>query len=221
MANYSLTWPLMKIFIDSRGICAQWIELEDSYRLWAYDGPMAVQCALQKDGGADVTEFEATYKAAGNQAPKADVTTQFEKNDKDLKICSAKADFDATTGECTIDIQVPGGDPSQIGRYIESGLAWCEPPEAGDRITWVAGIDGPDGLMSGTPYATLKTYHDEDMPDDLQGWYIPKTSRGILMETLAGYGSLPGTMILRVKAKRVSPSTLGTFYMNIKWGKKG
>jgi len=62
-----LPWTSFKAFVDARALSIQWVEADSTYFMFAFDGPMALRCAVYKDSGADQTAFEATYQALGNK----------------------------------------------------------------------------------------------------------------------------------------------------------
>jgi hypothetical protein len=65
-----LTWAEFKSFISARSLLLQWTEDDDRYYLSAFDGPVARKCWIHKTAETDataLTEFEASYKAGGNQ----------------------------------------------------------------------------------------------------------------------------------------------------------
>ena len=57
-----VTWTQLKNFSTTKKLPIQWIDLDDGYTLKVFDGFFDLECTLAKDGNADVTEFEATYK---------------------------------------------------------------------------------------------------------------------------------------------------------------
>jgi hypothetical protein len=64
----NVTWPILKAFVDSKALSIQWVEQENTYFLKAIDGAFWMECQLQKNNqNNDLIEFEATYKALGNQ----------------------------------------------------------------------------------------------------------------------------------------------------------
>jgi hypothetical protein len=62
-----VSWTAFKDFVASRGLSIQNVEVEGTYYLYAVDGPFYIQTRLHKDGGVDVTDFEANFKANGNR----------------------------------------------------------------------------------------------------------------------------------------------------------
>lgn len=66
MSELKVRWSDLKTFVDARNLSIQWIETSSAYYLKAVDSLYILSAVVKKDGGADVTAFEATYKAAGN-----------------------------------------------------------------------------------------------------------------------------------------------------------
>lgn len=214
----SITWAMMKDFLDEREASPQFVEFTDMYLITAIDGPFEVTCVVYKDGGAEVTEFEADYKPSGNAKPKTEVVTQFEKNDKDLKVACGSGAFDGTTKLAVAEIPSP---PGSTGRYIESGLAFVDDPHAGDKIEKIEAVD-TYGTYSGVAGYVLKTYHDDDQATDHQGWFIPAKANGVTLDTMAGYGFVPPGVTLKVTARSAKADPTGDFLrVNIKWGRLG
>jgi hypothetical protein len=64
-----LTWAELRALLDApKYLRHQHTELGDRYNIWAWDGAEKYETSILKDGGADVTEYEATYKAAANKS---------------------------------------------------------------------------------------------------------------------------------------------------------
>lgn len=60
--NYST----IKTFSDARVVPLQYLEDNDDYILYAFDGPFAVYCRIEKDN-ADGSDFDANRKASANK----------------------------------------------------------------------------------------------------------------------------------------------------------
>lgn len=75
-----VNWQNIKSFIDSRGLSAQYVELDSRYIIQAHDNSFSLECVLDKSptDSTDLNDFEANYKPSGNkklsvrQAPFAD-----------------------------------------------------------------------------------------------------------------------------------------------------
>jgi hypothetical protein len=64
-----VAWPAFKSFIDAKYLSIQWTEDEHTYFLKALDGAFTMECNLSKDNQNEhLSQFEATYKALGNQS---------------------------------------------------------------------------------------------------------------------------------------------------------
>lgn len=64
----NVSWADLKAFIIARNLPIQWREDSENYYLEAYDGSYGMSCILNKLLSDEVPEFEATYKAVGNQS---------------------------------------------------------------------------------------------------------------------------------------------------------
>lgn len=72
----SLSWPYFKAFVDLKLVSIQFFDLDAStYILYAFDGPMGVQCVLAK-GTDETTDFETNYKTSGNRSVIANTVAQ-------------------------------------------------------------------------------------------------------------------------------------------------
>ncbi len=64
-----VSWPVFKDFVDARQMSIQWVDIDNTYWLMAFSGPFKLSCKIYKiepEGNA-LTEFESSYKAAGNK----------------------------------------------------------------------------------------------------------------------------------------------------------
>jgi hypothetical protein len=227
----SVSWPDIKGFIaDRKDVSLQWLDLSSKYHVFAFDGPFSLRCLLPQDGGAEQLDFEANYKATGNKSVKSEVITLFEKNDKDLKCCSGTVQVDPATGIGVVEIQIPA-----TGRWMNRGNAFFTATEP-NRATGIEVCTPPTGLPANTLYPgqpalppgyPLKSYHDDEMPAVNQGFRVPAIASGALagvsdVETLAGYGWIPGGLVVRITGKMsgVAPFS-GWFSINMENGKNG
>lgn len=66
---FTVSWELIKAFVDDRDLSIQYVETDDYYELFAIDGALALNCRLIKDidDDTDVPDFEANYKNSGNE----------------------------------------------------------------------------------------------------------------------------------------------------------
>jgi hypothetical protein len=143
------------------------------------------------------------------------ITTQFERNDLDLKMACAK--IDTVNGEGKISIKIPGTHGSAEGRYIGGGDLFFDEAHAGDKVCKIAVVDVDDLLGYGAN-TELKTYTDSDVAVEEQGWYVP-VKRGFLeIEPMGFYGFIPAGMYLEITLKKGSSILTGTGYVNLYWG---
>lgn len=65
-----VTWSILKAFITARTLSIQYVDLDDTYWLCAYDGNFKLECKLYKypTDTTDLLDFENNYKAAGNKS---------------------------------------------------------------------------------------------------------------------------------------------------------
>jgi hypothetical protein len=61
-----VSWAILKGFITTKQLSAQFLDLGDGYELRAFDGVFELSCSLTKDGGSDVVDFESNFKVKGN-----------------------------------------------------------------------------------------------------------------------------------------------------------
>lgn len=146
-----------------------------------------------------------------------EVVTQFEKNDKTLKMSSGKGSVDGTS-VAEVIILVPGNPANGDGRWIDAGTSWFDAIHEDDRITNVEVVDIDNILGYGAGFV-VKTYHDDEVAASSAGWYIPKHTGVSKVEALGGYGFIPAGLYLRVKGLKGGGATTGSLYLNIKWGK--
>lgn len=61
-------WAEVKVFLDSRKIIAQYIDLGESYLIMGLDGPIQIFCYVHKETPAsdDQIDFETNYKTSAN-----------------------------------------------------------------------------------------------------------------------------------------------------------
>jgi hypothetical protein len=61
-------WTTLKAFVQSRKLSIQYVETDDKYYLWAYDGPFGLETAISKDDADAGTDFVNNFKAKGNKS---------------------------------------------------------------------------------------------------------------------------------------------------------
>lgn len=214
-----VTWPVFKAFLDDRELSAQWIDVNDHYYMKAFDGPFELSCTIYKlsPEGDSLTEFEASYKDAGNKPYRGNVQTVFETNDKTLKMASDRVDFDVN-GEAVLIFKVPGVPGTSDGRHIAEGMAWTVEQHQDDRVERVDIVDVDDLLGYGVG-TVVRSYHDEEIEEGQKGWRIPYKRGFAEVETIGGYGFIPAGLYLRIKFLRGNVLLPGTAYCNLEWGK--
>lgn len=63
-----LTWETFKAFATSKGLRIQYVELGNTYYLFASEGSsLSFRCSLYKDNSADVQDFENNFKSETNK----------------------------------------------------------------------------------------------------------------------------------------------------------
>jgi len=209
----------------------QLIEVDSSYALQAHEElAFSINDSLISDianGKAQMNDGISDIVGVANQIAFLngnikEVVTQFEKDDKTLKLISSSASVNED-GEAEVLIKVPGtfqGTTSdKPGRFVDWGKSWFSAQHEGDIVTNVEVVD-VDNILGYGAGLVLKTYHDDEAPSENHGWIIPKHEGSIQVEALGGYGFIPAEIYLRVKAKKGESQISGTFYLNIKWGKK-
>jgi hypothetical protein len=215
-----VTWDQIKAVADARGLSLQWVLVGNNYWIKAIDGLFQLECLLPSDAEhAETAEFEADYKDAGNAQPIHQVTTQFEKNDKDLKIASIVGNVDGS-GNAEMSLLIPGTPGTADGRWVNGGIAFFDEQHHGDRITAVEVVD-LDNILGYGAGTVLKTYHDEDVPEANQGWRIPDRRGLVEVETMGGYGFIPAGLYIRIKGKKGEGVTTGTLCIDIEWARSG
>lgn len=128
------------------------------------------------------------------------VTTQYELNDKDLKLARAHGDIDPATKTAIVALQVPGAFGSGAGRYVAGGYAISADYDRDDYVTVriedtdryiaqtvqsIAGLatmptDAEIQAMGVLPgigeafpsYPVVKSYTDDELPEANRGWFF-------------------------------------------------
>jgi hypothetical protein len=136
------------------------------------------------------------------------VTTQYELNNKDLKLARASGEIDPTTSSVLISMQIPGAWGTGPGRYIEGGYAITEDYDKDDYcLIWVSDDDRniamtvalamnpsattpvADSVIQGMGvvpgigfampnYPVVKTYYDDNVASANAGWYFWPLAQG-------------------------------------------
>jgi hypothetical protein len=242
--NKELPWEYFIFFVEARGLHIQWFETDDTYYCAAGDEWFRVTCSFQKTA-PEAAEFEASYKIIKSIKPR-EVVTQFEKDDKVLKLASATASFVDNVAQ--VKFRVPGASGT-IGRYIAGGYAKTDRYGWNDRITEVkivdsdfvyagvsgfypatpeaAGIPGTEGLSWGDIMPdglTLETYHDDDVAEENKGWrfyagaYLGDGNEGECeVEPIGGFGKIPAQTDLIVTVEKESSSPASKMALDLWW----
>lgn len=64
---FEATWSQLKDLIFKKSAALQFLEDENFYRLFIYDGPFGVCCTLNKDSSSDTLDFEDNFKDNANK----------------------------------------------------------------------------------------------------------------------------------------------------------
>jgi hypothetical protein len=192
-----------------------YFEVSERYFLFAKQVDFTVTCLIEKDSGADQTDFETNYKAKAATQLATQVTTQEEKNDKRLKLACGSADF-ISSDSIEISIKVPSG-----GRWIAGGYCWLDSYKNGDRVKSVSLVDVDNILGYGAEFV-LANYHDTDMDTANQGWLMypaPSGASECEIDPIGGYAYLPEGLYLEIYIARASGSSATFAAINLWWAK--
>lgn len=187
-----------------------------------------------------------------NEVVTTEVITQEEKTDKNLNM--ARATGTITAGHGVVEIIVPGSMAAGDGRYVVGGVAYLSSFSADDYVTlsvvdknrvfaWILALyinpAATEPLSDETvkamgfisafgrsfpAYPLVKTYTDDDMASENQGWFFePYTAGSSVMGRLeikqfGGYAFAPAQLALCVDIYRPTAQT-GSVFINIVWGK--
>lgn len=218
-----LEWPDFKQVLDQRSMSLQSVVVGDNLWLSAFDNYFKIECLIRGlVGDAYYDDYAANYAASANQKMKSSVVTEFELEDKVLRLASAEGTFDSS-GDCVIEVLVPGTfDPLNPSRLIAEAYIVEDVFGWGDRLTEVNIVDLDNILGAGAGYV-VETYHDAEMPSSSQGWrfYPTEQSMGeIEVEPVGGFGRIPGGLYIQAKFKRATGNTATKIIADIWWGAK-
>jgi hypothetical protein len=187
----------------------------DSFYLISYgNGGAQFQTSILKDSGSDQNDFETNYKDLANSIIIDEVVTQFEKNDKTLKMCGDKGTIDNTTKKYQMKFLVPGTPNSTDCRFVSGGMAWVHPYSSTARVrVFITDEDNILGYGSG---AIIASYTDTEQPESKRCWYFPPIGH-VEAETLGGYGDIPAGLYLLIEFEDDAGG--GVAYCNLEWGK--
>jgi hypothetical protein len=222
-------WADIKAFITTKSISIQYVVANNSYYLFAADGPMQMTAQIRMDGteSDNQTDFETNYKSTANSPLLpllTTVTTQFELRNKTIKLANVSGTVQSD-GTVTAYLQVPGtvnptGDATLDGRWISSGTAFFDIATPGDVVNSVRFVDHDNILGQGVDFV-VGSYTDDEAPSGSQGWFIPPAKGEIKAEAIGGYGFAPAGFYIMITAKKGGGLTTGTLYVNLEWGKLG
>lgn len=196
----------------TNGAQMKYVDCDTYYLAYAVDTIFSVVAQILK-GSDDASDFETNILS--DTLLKHEVVTQYEKDDKRLKLAKIESTFDGNNvAECLIE--VPSG-----GRYIAGGYVFTDVFCAGDAITEAVLVDVNNlaGYGAGT---ILASYSDEGVPEANQGWYLEPYNNNTgyqEIEPIGGYGFLPEGFFLRIRVKRKSGSGATKAYCSVWWGK--
>lgn len=211
-----LSWSDFKTFVDNRSISIQYLVAGSNYWMKAIDSYFTVECLIPTDPThPDAADFIANYQAQGNRPTSALVTTQFEQNNKDLKLACIKADVDSGTKIATALLKVPGTPGTTDGRYVAGGEAWFDTQDSLDNIrVYITDVDNILGYGAGF---VAKSYSDDELDPANQGWFIPAKFGHVSVEPIGGYGFIPAGLYFKIVGTRVIGA--GSLFLNLFWGK--
>lgn len=178
--------------------------------------------AIVNDGTSDIIDVNDAINYLKGNLP-TEVVTQFEKDDKILKLARGSGTVDGN-GQAIIEVTVPGTfngiDPNTAdGRFVDAGRIWISEAQDGDYVKKVEIVDASNKIGYGAG-VVIGRWHDDEAAADNEGWWIPKTAGGVSVDSMGGYGFIPSEMVLRITVQRPQGVTTGTAYLNLKWGKQ-
>lgn len=212
---------------------------------------------ILNDGINDITSPSNSWNAINKIVPQnLLVTTQYEMNDKDLKLAKSAAAV-GENGIAVVSIRVPGTFGSEDGRYVAGGYAIAEDYHRDDYITvhitdtdrlialvlaqsqdpnattpltddQVKGLGVIPGFGAFPTYPVVRSYTDDDLPAENQGWYFWANAIGnnvnangeCEVEPIGGYGFLPSGFYIVLTYYRGGKLTTGSCRVNFYWGRK-
>lgn len=226
----------------------KWVyfEINNHYQIYAKQGDFTVLCKIFKDSNADQLAFEVYYKDNVSENLDHNVTTQEEKNDKDLKLASVESSFSENT--CVLEIKIPESmaELPMEGRSIAGGYLFTDVYGWNDRLLKIELID-KDFLYAGDLYPATPTeagipdvegltwaqvkpdgivlngFHDTDVPTEKQGWRLwcdDGNQGGTDIYPLGGFGKLVKDTYLQITVEKTATSGATKAAVNLWWGKR-
>ncbi len=216
--DIELPWADFKMNVLESGHYS-WVhfETDDTLMIFAKQNDFTVLCKIPASDTVDIADFEDNYMPVSGQLLKSKVTTEFERTDLTLKLCSVEATF--ASGEAEISIVVPGTPGSGDGRYVAGGFALTDVFAFGDRCTKVQVVD-VDNLLGMGAHTVVQTYHDPDVDAANQGWFMwpmPVAGGEVEIDPMGYYGFIPSGLYLEIYFEAASATKV---YCDIWWGKQ-
>lgn len=196
-----LDWTTLKSYVSIGNINLRYFEDTRKYEIHAADSFFHLAANVFKNGGPDQTDFETNFKSTSNQPVSPVMTTQYEMNDKDLKLARGMIELNGDT-TASLSLKIPGTFGTTDGRYVAGGYAIGEDYDIDDYITVYvedterlialavaqsqdpsATVPIPDAEMQALgvipmlgeavpAYPIVKSYTDDDLEAANQGWYF-------------------------------------------------
>jgi len=239
-----LGWAAFKSIVDQRSLSIQCVEYNDNYWLKGIDGAFEIDCFISTNpSDPDTADFIANYQAHANQSPKGQVITQYELNDKDLKLARMKSTISnvAGIGYCEMSILSPGTFGAENeGRYIAGGYALSDTYDADDYVTIF--VEDTDRLIAAAyggqtdawmqanteyvNYPKIKSYTDDELSAGNEGWYFWPLAQGNSLppvgeceiDPIGYYAFLPAGLYLKITVNRPNLTT-GAVRVCLWWAK--
>lgn len=244
-----LSWSAIKQFMTAKGLTPQFVEDDDFIYIFVVEGALSVHCTIDKKHVEQKDDFDTNYRSIANKPVKQQVVTEFERDDKDLKLARGEAAVDNITGIARISILIPGTIGLEgCGRYIAGGDAFIDEFDFGDYC--LVYVEDEDRILAGAygqaaglgrpmtdeemqaqgdfpEYPILKHYTDTEVTTPHRGWFMYPESMGNALppvgwcevEPIGGYAFVPSGFYLVVELHRAT-RTDGTFRLNYFWGDK-
>lgn len=133
-----LPWIEMKEFASVADARRSFAEMASKYVITSTVDDVRFHCLIAKTDPAneEQVDFEANNKATWVTELRREVFTQYEKDDKDLKLAKAKEVVNPSTSKATVSLKVPGTfgvDPD--ARFIAGGYGFISDYDSDDYVT--------------------------------------------------------------------------------------
>lgn len=224
--DIELPWSQFKSVLDAGGWYYWEFTLSATYYIFAKQNGFTILCRIYQDSGADQLDYEGNYQASANTPLKDRVVTDFEIDDKTLKLSSITGTVDGS-GDCVIQLKIPGTyAPGEYGRYIAGGYAVTDKYGWDDRITKVEIVD-VDNVLGFGAGVVVGGYHDEEVDAINMGWRFWRGSYNgtdcegeCEVEPIGGFGKIPAGLYIRCTFKAGAGSPATKVCVNFWWAKK-